>query len=373
MNVTPELLEKAKKILKCQVSDDILKALLEKIPSEEMMSTSLSVMEEPLRSIPAGTPADQAVAIVMGKMKRLSDSRKAETPGNSRQYTRQYFDHIWLEQRLMDPKLPDATMELFGETFTSPIMTAALSHLKKYAPSPEDPMVGMARGAKEAGIVHWIGMCEDEEFDRIAATGARIIRIIKPYADDGKVLAQIRHAEEAGALAVGIDIDHTFTSKGTIDIVEGEEMAIKTSADIERYVRSTSLPFVIKGILSVHDALACAKVGVKGIVVSHHGGRMSFAVPPLVVLPDIVAAVGGRMEIFVDCGFISGADVYKALAMGAKAVSVGTHLMPTLMRGGSAAVTARINEMTEELKGFMANTGVGDTRSFDPSVLHFQK
>lgn len=373
MNVTPEVLAKAKALLKTEVSEAVLQGLLEKIPNEAMMPMSLSLMEEPLRSIPADTPAEQAVAMVMGKMKRLSDSQKADNPGNSKKFTRQYFDQIWLEQRLMDAQIPDTSMELFGETFASPIMTAALSHLKLYNPDVEDPMVSMALAAKQSGIVHWIGMCENDEYDAIAATGARIIRIIKPYADEAKIYDQIRHAEQMGALAVGIDIDHTFTVDGDIDAVHGEKLAPKSSEMIQKYIESTKLPFVIKGVLSAHDAIACAKIGVKGIMVSHHGGRMPFAVPPLVILPEIVAAVGDQMEVFVDCGIASGADIYKVLATGAKAVGVGTHLIPYLRKGGSAGVSARIHDMTMELKGFMANTGVGNTNAFDPSVLHYQK
>ena len=138
-------------------------------------------------------------------------------------------------------------------------------------------------------------------------------------------------------------------------------------------MKSTGLPVVIKGVLSVKDAVACAEIGAKGIVVSNHAGRMQFSVPPLVILPEIVKAVGDQLEIFVDCGISSGADAYKALAMGAKAVSVGTHLISFLNRGGSAAIADRLIEMTAELKGFMANIGVKDTKSFDPTVLHFRK
>ena len=372
MNVTPEIMAKAKAILKTEVSEPVLRLLLEKIPSEEIMTMSLSMMEDHIRTAPAGTP-EQTVAYIMQKMKKLSDARKEDTPGNSKQFTRKYFDSIWLEQRLMHAKMPDTALTLFGETFASPIMTAALSHLNLYIPNRESPMVSMAAAAKEAGIVHWVGMCEDEEFDEIAATGARIIRIIKPYADEEKTLRQIKHTEESGALAVGLDIDHTFDEDGELDVVRGEPMAIRSAETLRRYIESTSLPFVIKGVLSVQDALACAEIGAKGIMVSSHGGRMKFAVPPLMVLPEIAKAVGGKMEIFADGGVTSGADVYKALALGANAVGVGNHFIPLVAQGGSAAVANRIKEMTKELKGFMANTGVADTRSFDPTVLHFQR
>lgn len=204
----------------------------------------------------------------------------------------------------------------------------------------------------------------------MTAEGAPTIRIVKPYADEQKIFSQLAEAEENGALAVGMDIDHMFDAKGNTDVCMGEPMAVKSSKDIERYISATRLPFIVKGVLSVQDAAACAEVGAQGIVVSHHNGRMNYALPPLQVLPDIVKAVGEKMPVFVDCGVCSGMDAYKALALGATAVSVGTHLIPYIRKGGGEAVADRITEMTEELRGVMANTGVKTVNEFDSSVIH---
>lgn len=78
------------------------------------------------------------------------------------------------------------------------------------------------------------------------------------------------------------------------------------------------------------------------------------------------------MAVFVDCGIVSGMDAYKALAMGADAVGVGTHLLPYLRKGGAGAVADRLREMTAELKGVMSLTGVKDCDSFNSSVIHFR-
>lgn len=295
---------------------------------------------------------------------------KIINPASSKEITRAYFDSLLLEMRLMDSVVPSTELELYGEKFSTPIMTAALSHLGTFNPDMPDAMVDYAKGAACAGAVHWIGMGENDEFTRVTDTGAKTIRIIKPYADEEKIFNQIRHAEKCGALAVGMDIDHMYDMKGNPDVCVGEQMAVKSSADLRRYVESTELPFIIKGVLSVQDAVKCAEIGVKGIVVSHHGGRLNYAVPPLYVLPDIVKAVGEEMPVFVDCGIASGMDAYKALALGATAVSVGLHLIPYIRQGGASAVTKRIGEMTEELKGVMAYTGVKDLQSFDSGVIH---
>ena len=290
-------------------------------------------------------------------------------PESAKELTREYFDNLFLEERLMDTCVPDTAYTLFGEKFATPVMTAALSHLGTFHPDAPNAMVEYAKGAAMAGAVHWIGMGEEEEFEHVMATGAKTIRIVKPYADEAKIERQLKHAEVLGALAVGMDIDHMLDLKGNPDICVGEAMAVKSSEDLKRYIAMTKLPFVVKGVLSVHDAVKCAEIGVKGIVVSHHGGRLNYAVPPLYVLPDIVKAVGDKLEIFVDCGVLSGMDAYKAMALGAKAVSVGIHLIPYAKQSGDA-VAERIREMTAELKGVMAYTGVKDTKSFDASVLH---
>lgn len=288
---------------------------------------------------------------------------------DSNQITRDYFDSLLLETRYMEAVVPSITMELYGERFSSPIMTAALSHLKTLYQMEEEPMVGYARCAARTNSVHWIGMMEEEEVGQVIATGARTIRVVKPFADEDKIMRQLCHAEEKGALAVGMDIDHIFDRHGNPDVVMGEQMEPKSMQQMKAYVQATHLPFVVKGVLSVHDAVRCAEAGARGIVVSHHGGRLQDAVPPLMVLPEIRRELGADMPIFVDCGVCSGMDAYKALALGATAVSVGRHLISYLKEGTDRAAE-RIEEMSRELKGIMASTGVRDVNSFDAAVLH---
>lgn len=291
-------------------------------------------------------------------------------PASSKEITRAYFDSLLLEMRLMDSSIPSTEVEIYGKKFKTPIMTAALSHIGTFHPDMPNGMVQYAQGAEAVGALHWIGMGSDEEFEAVIAAGAPTVRIIKPYADENKIYAMIRCAEKNGAVAVGMDIDHMFDLKGNQDICMGEEMEIKSSAKLKEYIDSTDLPFIIKGVLSVQDAVKCAEIGASGIVVSHHGGRLSYAVPPLYVLPDIVKAVGDKMPVFVDCGICSGMDAYKALALGATAVSVGNHLIPYISKGGAKAVAERIISMTDELKGAMAYTGIKTVKDFDSTVLH---
>ena len=285
---------------------------------------------------------------------------------SSDKITRQYFDSLLLEARYLDSAIPSTSFSLFGKEFSTPIMTAALSHLHNTA---EKGMIVYAKAAKLSDAVHWVGMGEDSELEEIVKTGAASIKIVKPHADNKEVFRKIEHAEKSGCFAVGMDIDHSFAGDGNFDNVLGLPMAAKSFDELKDFVQSTKLPFVVKGVLSVQDAEKCAKAGVKGIQVSHHHGIMPASVPPLMVLQDIRKALGPDFSIFIDCGIESGLDVYKCLALGATAVSVGRHLMP-LLKKGQDVVSKRINDMTAELKGIMAKTGVQNLSQMDSSVIH---
>ena len=286
--------------------------------------------------------------------------------GDSNRITREYFDSLLLEMRLIGSDLPDTTLTLYGETFATPVMTAALSHLNRLHP---DGMVELARGAKSANAVMWAGMGDEAEMEGMAATGARVIKIIKPYADHAMILRKIAHAEQAGAFAVGMDIDHAFGHRGGYDEIHGLQMRPKSLEELKEYVSATRLPFIIKGILSERDAELCLEAGVKGIVVSHHHGIMDYAMPPLKVLPKIAKRIDKQIPIFLDCNVERGMDVFKALALGADAVSVGRALMDPLRAGGADEAAKAIAAINTELAYAMAMTCSKDIQSIDPAVL----
>lgn len=281
--------------------------------------------------------------------------------------TRNYFDSLLLEMRHFDAVIPDTSFSLYGESFKTPIMMAALSHLNKCHP---DGLEEMAKGAVAAGAVMWSGMGEDEEIQRVCKTGAKTIKIIKPHADNAKIFHEMAVAEAAGCIALGMDIDHSYNHKGEYDNIFGDcPLSGKTTEELRQFVQATKLPFIIKGVLSVQDALMCLEIGAGGIVVSHHHGLMDFAVPPLMVLPKIVEAINGKIPIFVDCSVESGMDAYKAMALGATAVSIGRAMMKPLAKEGASGVKLKIEEITASLAGTMARTAVKNITDFDPSVV----
>ena len=286
--------------------------------------------------------------------------------GNSNRITREYIDSLRIETRYIDSTNPTLDYTLYGETFASPIMGAALSHLDHFM--FEGASRALAEGVKAANAVLWYGMAPDEEIEALAGTGARLIEIIKPYADRDKLLRKIEHAERLGLLAVGIDIDHPFGEDGGPDIVDGEAMSAITTRELSDICASTKLPVIIKGVLSRHDAERGLAAGVRGMVLSHHNNRIEYAVPPLAILPEI-AAIAGDVPLFVDCEIKTGMDAFKALALGAKGVCVGRPLMTAIKQGGADAVRDYLLKANGELGKAMAYTGCAALDRMDPTVI----
>lgn len=289
-------------------------------------------------------------------------------PADSNEITREAFDRILIKTRYIDSGLPDTTFRLWGREFSTPIATAALSHLNGLH---EKGTRELALGAKEAGAVNFMGMeSYDGELADVISAGAATVRFIKPHAKDEDVLKRIEQAKALNIFALGMDIDHAYNGCGGYDIVEGLPMKPKSTAQLRSYIEAADgIPFVIKGVLSAADAEKCLEIRAAGIVVSHHHGIMPYSVPPVTVLPEILNVTAGKIPVFVDCGFASGADVYKALALGADAVCIGRDLMGPLKENGAAGVAERIRQLNGELASIMARTGFRSLAELDASCL----
>ncbi len=132
----------------------------------------------------------------------------------------------------------------------------------------------------------------------------------------------------------------------------------------------TKLPLLIKGVLRADDAKKAVSIGLDGIVVSNHGGRRLDGVPASIdQLPQIVEAVSGRAEIFLDSGVRRGTDVLKALALGAKAVLIGRPYAWALAADGEAGVAKVLELLREELVSAMLACGCPNIGSIDRLLL----
>ena len=284
--------------------------------------------------------------------------------------TAKYMDSILIKERLIDSVVADTKTEFFGEIFDMPVFTPAFSHLGKYNGRELTGLEEYSVAAKNKNILNFVGMMENDMFSKIVATGAKTVRIVKPYADNGKVRDQMQYAESIGAFGIGMDIDHIFGTTG-LDIVIGEQMAVQTTDMLASHIESSKLPFVVKGVLSAEDAVKCAEIGAKAIIVSHHHGRLPYAAPPMMVLPEIKEALEGKdIKIIVDCGIGSGADVYKAIALGADAAAVGRSMLPSLEKESVAGVEKFLQSVSDELRFVMSCTGFARVSDIDDSCLY---
>ena len=287
-----------------------------------------------------------------------------EHPGDSIAINRRYLDSLLVEGRIVGAVHPTAKTTLLGQSFDTPVMTAALSHLKPGMPA-------LAQAAKLANAACCIGMGSNAELEETLRTGAQVIKIVKPYADENAILSRLSCAEQNGALAVGMDVEHSVNVNDDEDSsVLGLQMKLPSLEDLKRWIKATRLPFIIQGALSVHDALVCKEIGCAGVILSHHNGLMRWATPPAMLVSEIRRQVGKDFLLIVDGGVQDGFDAFKALALGADAVSVGRPLMEPLEKGGPEAAAQVIRRMTNELKAMMVRTGSPDVRHIDPAVIH---
>jgi 4-hydroxymandelate oxidase len=140
--------------------------------------------------------------------------------------------------------------------------------------------------------------------------------------------------------------------------------------DLEWLVKRVPLPVVVKGVLRGDDARRCVDCGVRGVMVSNHGGRhLDTTVTTSEVLSEIVAEVGGSAEVYVDGGIRRGTDIVKALALGARAVLLGRPPLWGLSVAGADGVAAVLKHMREELVRAMQLCGAASLAALTPDLV----
>ena len=136
---------------------------------------------------------------------------------------------------------------------------------------------------------------------------------------------------------------------------------------IRQYIK---VPMLIKGILTGEDADMCVQHGMNGVIVSNHGGRsLDYGPSTFEVLPEIVAAVRGRIPVLTDSGYRRGSEIFKALALGADAICLGRATRWGLGAYGAPGVQRLLEIMQAELKQAMAFTGRTTLASIDRSMV----
>lgn len=269
---------------------------------------------------------------------------------------------------------PDTSVEIFNELLSLPVMAAPITgttYNMGGALTEDVYAQEVIAGSIMAGTIGWTGDGADplmygSGIEAIKKNNGKGIPIIKPRAQD-EIIKRIRQAEDAGAIAVGIDID----GAGLITMaLKGQPVSPKSPKEIEELVKATKLPFILKGIMTLKEAEIAYNMGVSAIVVSNHGGRILDHTPGVAeVLPEITEKLKGKITIIADGGVRSGVDVLKLLALGADAVLIGRPVVIAVFGGGREGLKLYFENIKNELKQAMLLTGVASVRNVPKTIL----
>ena len=270
---------------------------------------------------------------------------------------------------------PIVSTTLFGQELSMPVLAAAVGGTSvnmKCTMTDAEYSSAVVTGSVQAGVM---GMTGDgpnpasfqSGLTAIRAEQGRGIPIIKPREPE-QIVKLANEAAHAGAVAFGIDID----AAALINMTRmGQPVGPKSFAELEYIKRNARIPFIVKGIMTVDEALACVEAGVDAIVVSNHGGRAMDHTPGTAeVLPAIAKAVQGRLVVMADGGVRTGIDVLKMLALGAEFVLVGRPVIIGAIGGAAEGVKMVMDRIAGELRTAMVLTGTSDVRAVTSRVIY---
>ena len=315
--------------------------------------------------------------------------------------TRAAFDSIMLRPRmLVDVEHRDLSTTVLGQRIPFPIMADPSGGHGRAHPEGE---LATARAAGAMGTVMVLSSGSTYTMEEVAeaATGPIWFQQYL-FQDRGLTRLMAQRAQEAGYSALCITLDSSIRAKrernirnnytgqpspnyaGIVDMAEyrwdlssdaprGVNELINRAAtwsELDWLAANTPLPLLVKGIMTGEDARLCAEHGVKALIVSNHGARqLDTTFSTIEVLPEVVAAVDGQVEVYMDGGIRRGTDVLKALALGARAVLIGRPLFWGLAADGEAGVRAVLEMLQDELDIAMGMCGRSTIDSIDIGLL----
>ncbi|MGY1595066.1 alpha-hydroxy acid oxidase [Geodermatophilus sp. SYSU D00708] len=279
---------------------------------------------------------------------------------------------------LRGPAAVSLATTLLGSEVATPVGVAPWAYQAMASPEGER---GTAEGAAAAGALMTVSTSASTGLAEVAAVAPsapkwfQLYRVHSPAHTDDLV----RRARAAGYRALVLTADMPVYGRrlrdrraafalpadlplpNRPDGGDPADVPVWTFDDIGRFADLSGLPVVVKGVLRGDDAARCVRAGAAAVWVSTHGGRQA---DPVVAsahaLPEVVEAVDGAAEVYVDGGIRAGSDVLTALALGARAVFVGRPAVWGLATGGAAGVARVLTGLTAELAHTMTLCGLAD-------------
>jgi len=310
---------------------------------------------------------------------------------------RSAYDELALRYHvLVDVSRRSTTTTVLGAPVDFPVLIAPTAFQRLAC---DDGEIATARAARTAGTVMILSTASTCTIEDVAAVGGRQWFQLYVYADRGLTKSLVERAEACGMDAIVLTVDApvlgrrerdlrnrfhlpagvrlaNVPSSGSVPTPTGHgESGLGTNfatgidaalswRDVDWLRSITRLPVLLKGIVRGDDAARAVDHGVAGIIVSNHGGRqLDTAIASVRALPDVVDAVGGRVEVLLDGGIRRGTDVIKAIALGARAVLVGRPVVWGLAAGGEAGAARVLDLLRAEVDLAMALCGcptIGD-------------
>uniref|UniRef100_A0A182PJC0 (S)-2-hydroxy-acid oxidase n=1 Tax=Anopheles epiroticus TaxID=199890 RepID=A0A182PJC0_9DIPT len=301
------------------------------------------------------------------------------------------FDRLRIRPRMLQGgSTRDLSCTVFGERFAMPIAISPTAMQRMAHPEGE---VANARAAASRQVLFTLSTISTSSIEEVATATPNAPKWFQLYIYRDRQLTEelVRRAERAGFRAIVLTVDAPLFGLRRADMRNkfslpphltmanfvGKAASIRSQGgsgineyiaeqldptlswdDVKWLLGFTNLPVIVKGILTREDAIIAADLGVQGIFVSNHGARQLDSVPASIeALPEIAAAVGGRVEIFLDGGITQGTDVFKALALGARMVFFGRPALWGLAVNGQAGVEHVLDILRNELDLTMALAG----------------
>jgi len=317
---------------------------------------------------------------------------------------REGFAKIKLKpRRLVDTTNVDLSVELFGQRFDTPVFCAPCGAQGAFHPEGEVAVARAARTKNTLQILSTVANFSVE--DVVAARGAPIWFQLYPTSDWELTRGMIKRAENAGCAALALTVDIPARNLEPIARFRRENNEICQACHepglaaayrampmfdganltgmrlgiagftwdyIDQLKETTSMRVLVKGIVTGEDAALCLDHGADGIIVSNHGGRADdTGRSSIECLPEVLAAVRGRVPVVVDSGFRRGTDVFKALALGAAGVCIGRPYLWGLGAFGQPGVERVLDILTRELRIVMQQMGTVSVREITRDSLEF--
>jgi L-lactate dehydrogenase (cytochrome) len=364
---------------------------------------------------------DRARRRIPAPMFHLLDGA-AETEVTARRNTAAFDAEVLIPRCVVDVGSIHTSIRVLGQNIEWPLFCSPTGVSRLFHPEGE---LAIARAVAAAGTLYGLSMGSSYSLERIAGAsdGAKMFQLCL-FKNRDITWDLIRRCRESGYVALCLTVDVATVGKRERDFRSGFNRLPKQSwrsfmsfaqhpawvlgqlckgkfraanftdeagndrygvpasniiqevdpaitwRDVRELAERWQGPLAIKGVMSADDARHAADAGVTAVIVSNHGGRqLDGAAAPIEVLPDIVRAVGDRVEVILDGGIRRGVHVLKALALGAKASTIGRPYLYGLGAGGEAGVTKALDILRTELVRAVRLAGCPDLASIDEGLL----